>query len=324
MKAILAEAEEMQATSLSVAGVQKQRSGDRMRVSFSLSKTPDSPHLSPLSTSRATPTPAWRVSAHSHSGEPSSYPPVHGRTPARPLARTPPAGTQTGSDKPTPSQLSGGPIAMQKSRSLQSSSPGSSTLAPQSRPGLGPVISPSKSKAGQSTTRQASYVLLHPIQAHLIDRLRRGKAWTLPSAEPISRVSSTGARISFAEIQQLQSQPAQAAHERLSLRDIQAEEAELQAEVEFMKWWTAEEERIRLENEAVAASLLVQSNQPRQQRQHQKGRRGKTPASAAPADGGAPVSSSSRGQKAQRGGGEGPGSRQRVPSSDGKSGSSRS
>ena len=178
MKAILAEAEEMQAasrTQLPVAGVQRQRSGDRMRVSFSLSKTPDSPHLSPLSTSRATPTPAWRVSAHSHSGEPSSYPPGYGRaaktppSPARPLARTPPVGTQTGSDKPTPSQLSGGPIVIQKSRSLQSSSPGSSTLAPPSRPGRGPVISPSKSKAGPTASRQASYVPPHPIQAHLID-----------------------------------------------------------------------------------------------------------------------------------------------------------
>ena len=92
-----------------------------------------------------------------------------------------------------------------------------------------------------------------------------------------------------------------------------------------MKWWTAEEERIRLENEAVAASLLAQSNQPRQPRQHQKGRRGKTSTSAAPADGGAPAPPSSRGQKAQRSGGEGRRrTPQRVPSSDSKSTSGRS
>ena len=123
----------------------------------------------------------------------------------------------------------------------------------------------------------------------------------------------------------MQSRPAQAANELRSLRDIQAEEAELQAEVEFMKWWTAEEERIRLENEAVAASLLAQSGKQRHQRQH-KGRRGKTPASAAPADGRAPgsssTSSSSRGQKTPRGGGEGKRrTPQRVPSSGGKSAS---
>ena len=151
----------------------------------------------------------------------------------------------------------------------------------------------------------------------------RGKAWVLPSTEPVERPPSGGAPISFAEIQQLQSRPAQAANERHSLRDIQAEEAELQAEVEFMKWWTAEEERIRMENEAVAASLLAQSNQPRQQRQHHKGKRGKIPANAPPADGGAPASSS-RGQKVSRGGGEGKRrTPQRVPS-DGKSASGHS
>ncbi|KAI9453100.1 hypothetical protein BJY52DRAFT_1290801 [Lactarius psammicola] len=298
MKAILAEAEEMQAASRTqppVVGlptaVQRQRSGDHLRVSFSLSKTPDSPHSSPLNTSRATPTPAWRIPAHPQSGEPSSYPPPgHGRgakipqPPAHTSARTPPVGTLAAPDKTPPSPLSGAPMIMQKSRSSQGS-PGSSTLVPPNRPGLGPVINPSKSKAGPTTPRQAA-----------------GKAWTLPSAEPVSRSSSTGAPISFTEIQQLQSRPAQAANERRSLRDIQTEEAELQAEADFMKWWTAEEERIRLENEAVAASLLTQSNQPRHQRQrYNKGKRGKTPANAPPADGGA--TASSRGQKAPRGGG---------------------
>jgi hypothetical protein len=82
--------------------------------------------------------------------------------------------------------------------------------------------------------------------------------------------------ISFAEIQQLQSQPSNAtirANERQSLRDIQAEEAELQAEAEFMKWWTAEEERIRLENEVMAASLLQQQQRPHHHHHH--GRRNK-------------------------------------------------
>ncbi len=154
--------------------VQRQRSGDRLRVSFSLSKTPDSPHSSPINTSRATPTPAWRIPAHLHSGEPSSYPPGHGRaaktppSPARTLARTPPAGTQSTPDKTPPSQLSGAPTIMQKSRSSQSS-PGSSTLAPPNRPGLGPVISPSKSKSGPTAPRQAAYVAFlytTPIQAY--------------------------------------------------------------------------------------------------------------------------------------------------------------
>ena len=150
-------------TQLPTAGVptsvQRQRSGDRMRVSFSLPKTPDSPHVSPLSTTRATPTPAWRAPAHSPSGEPSTYPPNRSfaaktpPSPARPLARTPPGGTQAAT---IPSQLSGeASMTMQKSRSWQSP-PGSSTLA--ARPGLGPVISPSKSKVVQTATpRQAAY-----------------------------------------------------------------------------------------------------------------------------------------------------------------------
>lgn len=303
-----------------------------MRVSFSLPKTPDSPHSSPLNTSRTTPTPAWRVPAHSHSGEPSSYPPGSGpglsraakATPTSTLACTPPVGPQAAADK-----ILEAPMTMQKSRSWQSS-PGSSTLAPPNpnRPGLGPVISPSKSKTGQTATRQLAYVAFFYAPSRLIDERmneRRGKAWTLPPAEPVSRSSSSGAPISFAEIQQLQSRPAQTTNERSSLRDIQAEEAELQAEAEFMKWWTAEEERIRLENEAVAASLLASSNQPRQQRQHPKSKRGKTPKNAPPADGGAPASSSSgRGQKAPRGGGEG---KRRTPvrvPSDGKGASGRS
>ena len=43
------------------------------------------------------------------------------------------------------------------------------------------------------------------------------------------------------------------------------EGAELQAEAEILKWWTAEEERIRLENAAIAASLLQQLRQGQQQ-----------------------------------------------------------
>ena len=119
--------------------------------------------------------------------------------------------------------------------------------------------------------------------------------WTLPSAEPVSRPSSS-APMSFAEIQQLQSQPSSAganSKERQSLRDIQAEEAELQAEAEFMKWWTAEEERIRLENEAIAASLLQSQKQP--QRSRISSRRNKKPAATTAEGKSAPGSRALRG-----------------------------
>ena len=93
-------------------------------------------------------------------------------------------------------------------------------------------------------------------------------------------------QVSFAEIQQLQSRPHNVGkEERRSLRDIQAEEADLQAEAEFLKWWTAEEERIRLENEAIAASLLQQPQQRRQQQQqHRHGRKGKKSAATSEAE----------------------------------------
>jgi len=123
---------------------------------------------------------------------------------------------------------------------------------------LGPVINPPKAKAGLTATRHAP-----------------GNAWILPPAEPVLQAPPSGAPVSFAEIQQLQSQPNTVAKERRSLREIQAEETELQAEVEFMKWWTAEEERVRLENEAIAASLMQSQSQPRPQDRHHRHRHGK-------------------------------------------------
>lgn len=71
----------------------------------------------------------------------------------------------------------------------------------------------------------------------------------------------------------------------------------MQAEAEFMKWWTAEEERIRLENEAIAASLLQEPQESRQrQQQHRHGRKGKKSAPAAEGE-------SASGLRAPRGGG---------------------
>jgi hypothetical protein len=99
----------------------------------------------------------------------------------------------------------------------------------------------------------------------------------------------------------MQSQPnVPAKEERRSLRDIQAEEAELQAEVEFMKWWTAEEERIRLENEAIAASLLQQQQQPPppKRQQHRGGGKGKK--SAAATDGKSTLNSKTPHREEQR------------------------
>lgn len=137
-------------------------------------------------------------------------------------------------------------------------------------------------------------------------RAHSGNAWVLPPVEPPAPQPSSSAPISFAKIQQLQSQPNTVVEQRRSLRDIQAEEAELQAEVEFMKWWTAEEERIRLENEAIAASLV----QSQQQQQHRHGRRSRKSATTAEGE-------SAAGPRAPHGGERRQQVAQRVPSEKG-------
>ncbi|KAI0248740.1 hypothetical protein BJV78DRAFT_1331173 [Lactifluus subvellereus] len=305
MKAILAEAEEQQASGRThhpavspSPSMHRQRSGEGMGVSFSLSKTPETPHSGSPNSFRAALTPAWRN--HPASPQASSSPPGRATKnpplPAQPLARAPSISVKSAGKTP-PSHFSGAPM-IHKSWSTQSS-PSSSTHP--SRPGLGPVISPPKVKGGLTATRHAS-----------------GNAWNLPLIEPVSRPSSS-VPISFAEIQQLQSQPNTVVNERRSLRDIQAEEAELQAEVDFMKWWTAEEERIRLENEAMVASL-TQPKKLQQDRHHQHGKKNRKSAGTSEGDA-AVVQRASRGAGAEQ---KGPGRvKERVPP-DGKKSTGRS
>ncbi|KAI0262373.1 hypothetical protein BC834DRAFT_892147 [Gloeopeniophorella convolvens] len=268
MKAILAEAEEMQSagrtqrlasgpsTSMSV---NRQRSGDRIRVSFSLSAASDTPPSGSPAAPRTAPSPAWRTSA------PPAEPP--GSSPGRAsISRKPSFTAQSTSRTP--------PTSTHMPEKTQTSQ-----HAAASHLGLGPVISPSKVKMGQTATRHAS----------------TGKAWILPPVEPISQ-PSPGSPVSFAEIQQLQSQPDKAAKDKRSLRDIQAEEAEIQAEVDFMKWWTAEEERIRLETEASIASA---ASQPKKGPGHAKKSKRVTVSGSDSVGGGGPNVPHSREQKRQ-------------------------
>ena len=193
MKAILAEAEEMQASSAdgrtpylyptasSSTSVRRQRSGDGMRVSFSLPKSHDmQPHLSSPSISRSTSNPAWRTPNPSRLSavEPLSSSPgrssatattiTHHQTPPR---ITPPGSMQVSSERPSPTRPFSAP-AVQKSKSWSNQSspgPGPSTMTHPGRlPGLGPTISPSKAKAkaGQTATAHhaSSYVPTYPTQ----------------------------------------------------------------------------------------------------------------------------------------------------------------
>ena len=171
MKVVLAEAEEMQASSAGgrmqnlrptaslLTPVHRQRSGDAIRVSFSLPKTHDVPqHSSSPSSSRSTSTPAWRMPNPSllSTADPPSSSPI--RSPALASAHgqriTPPGSMQASSEK-SPVQPFSAP-AVQKSKSWSNqSSPGlgpSTTMHPSRLPGLGPVISPSKAKAKTGQT----------------------------------------------------------------------------------------------------------------------------------------------------------------------------
>lgn len=195
MKAILAEAEEMQASSAggrtqhlhptasSSTAMRRQPSGDGMRVSFSLPKTHDiQPHSSSPSSSRSTSSPAWRLQnpSRSSAAEPPSSSP--GRSSAMTTETTmtnrqtlpcitPPGSMKVSSERPSPARPFSAP-AVQKAKSWNNQSspgPGPSTMMHLGRlPGLGPTISPSKAKAKASQTatvhHASSYVITYPTQ----------------------------------------------------------------------------------------------------------------------------------------------------------------
>lgn len=111
-------------------------------------------------------------------------------------------------------------------------SPPRSSGGPQ---GLGPIITPTR-QVSSTNIRRAS-----------------GKAWN--QAPVPHRTPSPTSGMSFVAIQQLQlEQVAGHSKDKRSLREIQEEEQSLQQEADFLAWWAAEEERIRLETEIVAVS----------------------------------------------------------------------
>ena len=89
-----------------------------------------------------------------------------------------------------------------------------------------------------------------------------GKAWSQLPIQPSATASSLAPGMSFVAIQQLQiEQDAEHVRDKRSLLEIQEEEKALQQETEFLAWWTAEEERIKLEGES---AQLPQGARPRQ------------------------------------------------------------
>jgi hypothetical protein len=123
-----------------------------------------------------------------------------------------------------------------------------------SHSGLGPVITPTRqppSSIKSSTPfRRVSYVSISRFEGPYLNYTFSGKAWNQLHAHQSSSVSSLTPGASFVAIQQLElEQVAGYGESKRSFLEIQEEERALQQEAEFLAWWTAEEERIKLEAE---------------------------------------------------------------------------
>ncbi|KAG6821309.1 hypothetical protein H0H93_000170 [Arthromyces matolae] len=223
--------------------------------------------------------------------------PVAGPSTLRPLQtgwRTPADQVATHSSLPsTPSKDSRNTSAGSSSSPLFTSPltprrpPG--TAAATTLPGLGPVITPTRHASSPSATANPS------------TRRTPGKAWSQTPTTPVQ--STTG--MSIVAIQQLEMDQlaldGAGKKDRRSLKEIQEEEQALQAEANFLAWWTAEEERIRLETQAAEAAAAG----------NKKGREGKHPGKAKADQGKDRVSQRSSGshQHGKTGGAEGGGKR---------------
>ncbi|KAJ7596734.1 hypothetical protein C8J56DRAFT_295810 [Mycena floridula] len=155
------------------------------------------------------------------------------------------------------------------------------TLAPQSdnsKPArLESRPSPSKQPSANLLPRSSpSSSPIRPVHQKSSTPTRNGKAWVAPPAVSPAVPSPSG--MSFVAIQQLQlDQAVPRVKEKQSLIEIQQEEKARQTEEDFLKWWAAEEQRVRREEALQAAPKT-----PRRSRKSSKGlgaNRNKTPTS---------------------------------------------
>ncbi|CAE6427565.1 unnamed protein product [Rhizoctonia solani] len=206
------------------------------------------------------------------------------------IAAAPPSG-------PSPSSVPK-PNAQQAS-SKPNKAPQSIPASEPTFPGLGPVIVPKRAAGGSESSRKRN----------------AADAWTAPPPPPLpSSPPGPSGALSFSEIQQQQHEQkvgSGAGKSKKSLLEIQAEEAErarvvqeeelarareaeeLAAEIEFMRWWNAEEARVKKEMEGSKATGSSGGKNRRKGRggKNLKGKPGQGPARNTEA---APVGSNSR------------------------------
>ncbi|KAG8221195.1 hypothetical protein J3R82DRAFT_2760 [Butyriboletus roseoflavus] len=177
---------------------------------------------------------------------------VHARTPdsqgvgpSREPGPTP--GRHWGFDtSPTPCRVLSEPATPPMPTPSRTNSAARATPATQASPGpsrpvMGPVIKPVRQMQNASGSTSTGGTPRKPSL---------GGAWTLPPVQPIAAPTVPGSTIrSFAEIQRMQELQGTTStpKDKRSLRDIQEEERARQQEVDFLKWWAVEEERVRLE-----------------------------------------------------------------------------
>ncbi|KAI8985605.1 hypothetical protein BD414DRAFT_59865 [Trametes punicea] len=115
--------------------------------------------------------------------------------------------------------------------------------------------------------------------ASSIRRVSSGNVWTPPPVQPVVQsTASSGSAMSFAAIQLSQlEQDVLPAKDKRSLVEIQEEERARQVEEDFLRWWAAEEARIKEEQAALAAPLS-RSYKPQQKAKKARAPKGKSPA----------------------------------------------
>lgn len=186
------------------------------------------------------------LSANDPSRRQSSLPKISegsGSLPATPSPRRTPVNTMgspscSDATKIFP-KLSSSSASTPKAPSTLVVKPSAASRSPSALPGLGPVISPQRQPSSAKTMHTGRGV--------------SGKAWASPSQPNAATSSMSG--MSFSEIQRSQLEHSVPGKARRSLLEIQMEEQARREEETFMKWWVAEEERVKRQAEATEEAL---------------------------------------------------------------------
>ncbi|RDX54165.1 hypothetical protein OH76DRAFT_1398482 [Lentinus brumalis] len=189
-------------------------------------------------------------------------------TPGPSAAPSPQKDTRDGRTQPVTATSTAGPSSAAAAPSTAVRSQPTTPRKPVA-PGLGPVFTPTKQAPAPASSS--------------IRRVSSGKVWTPTPVQPVVQSYATpGSVVSFAAIQLAQAeQDVAPVKDKRSLVEIQEEERARQAEEDFLRWWSAEEERVKAEERATAA-LLAGSLPPKKGKKPRGTQKGKSVGPPAP------------------------------------------